>query len=110
MDRFPTHQAQNISPGDITNTNLMVILSKKHVFDALPSGNGGLPARITNFLVGGSVRPASQSDERYTSNLRVAYHVIPEARLSPSPARYDCYRHAFFPRDDITFSMHQEYI
>jgi hypothetical protein len=94
----------------ITNANFLAKLSHKHIFDALPFDNGGLPARITDYLNRYSVRPASQSDELDVSDQRVAFHAIPYARLSPSPARYFRYQHVFVPRDDVTYAMCQVYM
>ena len=95
----------------IANANLLAKLSNENIFDALPSGNGGLPARITGYLNRGSVRPASQSDELYVSaDQRVAFHAIPYARLSPSPARYYGHQHVFVPRNDVSYAMCQVYL
>ena len=94
----------------IASANFLAKLSNEHIFDALPSGNGGLPARITGYLNRGRVRPASQSDELYIPDQRVAFHEIPFAGLSPSPALYYGYQHVFVPRDDVSYAMCQVYI
>ena len=107
---FPTYQAQNILLKVIASANVLTKDSNKHIFDALPSGNGGLPARITGYLNRGRVRPASQSDELLVPDQRVALHAIPFAGLSPSPALYYGYQHVFVPHDDVSYAMCQVYI
>ena len=94
----------------IASANFLAKLSNEHIFDALPLGNGGLPARITDYLNRGRVRSASQSDELKVPDLRVAFHAIPCAGLSPSPALYYGYQHVFVPRDDVSYAMCQVYI
>ncbi len=92
------------------DTHNEVSQQKHGMFDALPCGNGGLPARITGYIImSSSVRPASRSGGLFAPDQRVAFHEVQAAGLSPSPVRCHSHQRVFVPRDDFLYAICQVY-